>query len=94
MTDEQKAEDYIIAKYKLNECYIEDTEETRVYMRNNVHSEYQQEYECYLDGLKAGREETKENKCKNKHVCSDKGQCVPCYKVNVCEYCNLWESEK
>lgn len=57
MTDEEKAEEYIIAKYKLNECYTEDTEETRVYMRSNVHSEYQQEYECYLDGLEESSKE-------------------------------------
>ena len=58
MTDEEKAEEYIINKYKLNKCYIEDTEETRVYMHNDVHSEYEEEYQIYLDGLAEGRKET------------------------------------
>lgn len=55
--DEEKAEEYIINKYKLNKCYIVDTEETRVYMHNDVHSEYEEEYQIYLDGLAEGRKE-------------------------------------
>ena len=54
MTDEEKAEEYIISRYKLNKCYFEDTEETRVYMHNDVHSEYEEEYQLYLAGLTEG----------------------------------------
>lgn len=60
MTDKQKAEEYIINKYKLNKCYIVDTEETRVYMHNDVHSEYEEEYQIYLDGLTEGEKIGKE----------------------------------
>lgn len=60
MKDEERAEEYIINKYKLNKCYIEDTEETRVYMHNDVHSEYEEEYQLYLDGLTEGRQLGKE----------------------------------
>lgn len=52
MTEElkQRAENFIIDRYKLNECYREDTEETRGYMRNDVHSQYEEEYQLYLAG--------------------------------------------
>ena len=47
----QKAENFIIDRYKLNECYREDNEETRRYMRMDVHSQYEEEYQLYLAGL-------------------------------------------
>lgn len=52
MTEElkQKAENFIINRYKLNECYREDNEETREYMRMDVHSQYEEEYQSYLAG--------------------------------------------
>lgn len=52
MTDElkQKAENFIIDRYKLNECYREDNAETREYMRMDVHSQYEEEYQLYLAG--------------------------------------------
>jgi len=50
---EKEAENFIIKRYKLNECYIEDTEETRQYMSMDVHTDYEEEYQCYLAGLKA-----------------------------------------
>ncbi len=46
----QKAENFIIDRYKLNECYREDNEETREYMRMDVHSQYEEEYQLYLAG--------------------------------------------
>ena len=57
MTEElkQKAENYIIDRYKFNECYREDTEETREYMRVDVHSQYEEEYQLYLAGLLEGQ---------------------------------------
>lgn len=50
---EKEAEKFIIERYKLDKCYRVDTEETRQYMRNDVHSEYEEEYQCYLAGAKA-----------------------------------------
>ena len=52
MTEEikEKAENFIIDRYKLNECYREDNEETRGYMRMDVHSQYEEEYQLYLAG--------------------------------------------
>ena len=55
MTLEEKAENYIIDRYKLNECYREDNEETREYMRIDVHSQYEEEYQLYLAGLHEGQ---------------------------------------
>ena len=55
MTLEEKAENYIIDKYKLNECYLEDNKETREYMRIDVHSQYEEEYQLYLAGLHEGQ---------------------------------------
>ena len=50
MTEElkQKAENFIIDRYKLNECYREDNEETRGYMRMDVHYQYKEEYQLYI----------------------------------------------
>ncbi len=48
----QKAEDFIIDRYKIAECYREDNEETREYMRMDVHSQYEEEYQLYLDATK------------------------------------------
>lgn len=46
----QKAEDFIIDRYKIAECYREDNAETREYMRNDVHSQYEEEYQLYFAG--------------------------------------------
>ena len=51
----QKAENFIIDRYKLNECYREDNEETREYMRMDVHSQYEEEYQLYFAGLHEGQ---------------------------------------
>lgn len=48
----QKAEDFIIDRYKIAECYREDNAETREYMRMDVHSLYEEEYQLYLDATK------------------------------------------
>lgn len=47
---EKKVEEFIIRRYKLDECYIEDNEETREYMRMDVHTQYEEEYQLYLAG--------------------------------------------
>ena len=60
MNNKQKAEEFIIKKYKINEWYREDTEETRVYMSNNVHDEYEEEYKLFLAGLEEGEKIGKE----------------------------------
>lgn len=54
MTEElqKKAEDFIIDRYKIAECYREDNAETREYMRIDVHSQYEEEYQLYLDVIK------------------------------------------
>lgn len=57
MNNKQKAEEFIIKKYKINEWYREDTEETRVYMSNDVHDEYEEEYKLFLAGLEEGGKE-------------------------------------
>lgn len=88
MTDEEKAIDLTSKSFELEKDKVEWFCST---YKNSRMSEIHTFYNGVLVGLKAGREETKENKCKNKHVCSDKGQCVPCYKVKICEYCDLWE---
>ena len=44
------AENFIIDRYKLNECYREDNKETRGYMQMDVHSQYEEEYQLYLAG--------------------------------------------
>ena len=65
MTEElkQEAENFIIDRYKLNECYREDNEETRGYMRTDVHSQYEEEYQLYLAGAtEATKELQEENK--------------------------------
>ena len=46
----QKAENFIIDRYKIAECYREDNKETREYMRIDVHSQYEEEYQMYLAG--------------------------------------------
>ena len=46
----KKAENFIIDRYKLNECYRDDNEETRAYMRMDVHLQYEEEYQLYLAG--------------------------------------------
>lgn len=47
---EKEAENFIIDRYKLNECYREDNAETREYMRMDVHSQYEEEYQLYIAG--------------------------------------------
>ena len=66
MTDElkQKAENFIIDRYKLNECYREDNAETREYMRMDVHSQYEKEYQLYLDATDELQKENAELKLK------------------------------
>ena len=54
----QKAENFIINRYKLNECFREDNVETREYMRIDVHSQYEDEYQLYLDAIKELQKET------------------------------------
>jgi len=53
LDEEKKAEEYIISKYKLNELYLEDNEETRPYMHVDVHEMYEEEYQAYLAGYRA-----------------------------------------
>ena len=48
----QKAEDFIIDRYKIAERYREDNVETREYMRMDVHYQYEREYQLYLDATK------------------------------------------
>lgn len=64
MTEElkQKAENYIIDRYKINECYREDNEETREYMKMDVHSQYEEQYQLYLAGLHEGQSQLAEAK--------------------------------
>lgn len=66
MTEElkQKAENYIIDRYKLNECYREDNEETCEYMRMDVHSQYEEEYQLYLAGATEATKELQEENLK------------------------------
>lgn len=54
MTNEEKAEEYIINKYNLAEMFREPNSQD---IKIAVHSEYQQEYECYLAGLEEGKKE-------------------------------------
>lgn len=64
MTEElqKKAEDFIIERYKLAKCYREDNAETREYMRMDVHSQYEEEYQLYLDATKELQKENAELK--------------------------------
>lgn len=64
MTEElqKKAEDFIIDRYKIAECYREDNAETREYMRMDVHSQYEKEYQLYLDATKELQKENAELK--------------------------------
>lgn len=64
MTEElqKKAEDFIIDRYKIAKCYREDNAETREYMRMDVHSQYEEEYQLYLDATKELQEENAELK--------------------------------
>lgn len=63
---EKEAENFIIDRYKLNECYREDNAETREYMRMDVHFQYEEEYQLYLDATKELQKENAELKEKNK----------------------------
>ena len=56
---QKEAEDFIIDRYKIAECYREDNAETREYMRIDVHSQYEEEYQLYLDVII--KEHEKEN---------------------------------
>lgn len=64
MTEElqKKAEDFIIDRYKIAECYREDNTETREYMRMDVHSQYEEEYQLYLNATKELEKENAELK--------------------------------
>lgn len=64
MTEElqKKAEDFIIERYKIAKCYREDNAETREYMRMDVHSQYEEEYQLYLDATKELEKENAELK--------------------------------
>lgn len=77
----QKAENFIIDRYKLNECYREDNAETREYMRMDVHSQYEEEYQLYLDATK---ELQKENE-KLKEKCNSLQGLVTYYQTNFCQ---------
>jgi hypothetical protein len=59
---QKKAEDFIIERYKIAKCYREDNAETREYMRMDVHSQYEEEYQLYLDATKELRKENAELK--------------------------------
>lgn len=72
MTEEelkQKAENFIINRYKIAECYREDNAETREYMRMDVHSQYEEEYQLYLEATKELQEEI--NKQENYRLAQD-----------------------
>ena len=76
MTEElkRKAENFIIKRYKIAETYREDNEETREYMRIDVHSQYEEEYQLYLDATKKLQ---KQNEILAKHILelqADKGR--------------------
>lgn len=55
MTDEERAEEYVIKRYGIDKCYKEKNEETKKYMKIDVHIDYEEEYLCYLDGLTEGK---------------------------------------
>ena len=59
---QKKAEDFIIERYKIAKCYREDNAETREYMRMDVHSQYEEEYQLYLDATKELQKENAELK--------------------------------
>jgi hypothetical protein len=72
----QEAEKFIIDRYKLNECYREDNAETREYMRMDVHSQYEEEYQLYLDATKELREENAELKEMNEGYCRNRDRLI------------------
>lgn len=105
MTDElkQKAENFIIDRYKLNECYREDNEETRGYMRMDVHSQYEEEYQLYLAGATEATKELEQQieKMKNWCNCKNYQQCLielaeqgkGMKPSECCVNCKKWELE-
>ena len=90
MTDElkQKAENFIIDRYKLNECYREDNAETREYMRMDVHSQYEEEYQLYLDATKELEKKIEKMKCCQNclHLCA---RCE--LGIEGCYVCSKWQ---
>ena len=87
MTEElkQKAENFIIDRYKLNECYREDNEETREYMRMDVHSQYEEEYQLYLAGATEVTKKLQEENARIKEKCNSLQELVTYYQTNFCQ---------
>lgn len=95
MTEElkQKAENFIIDRYKIAECYREDNAETREYMRNDVHSQYEEEYQLYIAGAIEATKELQEQIEKMK-CCGNCKYCgTPCTHPSrvECEELDKWE---
>lgn len=96
MTEElqKKAEDFIIERYKIAKCYREDNAETREYMRMDVHSQYEEEYQLYLAATKELQEENAELKKDNEGYDKDNVRLVQQYNELSKENAELKKDKK
>lgn len=88
-------EDLIINRYKISEWYREDNEETREYMRLDVHSQYEEEYQLILEVTKELQKQVLKLKCNHEcnHCLYTDSPCIPeDYDKNEMGYCSHYKS--